>query len=308
MSKALHSVVLTALLTLIMTGSAVSRAEPGGGTGTARAATGDAHAGRGKEQAVRMKVELLGKLVNESAAAKRVAGSSDAEARELLENAADAWRRSAAALESGQLRVAGRDAERGLADLADASRRVKDAQREQRLARERYDSLRKRVLSFSEAFSRVLEEKPGEPANRWLDQSKVSRLLDEAEALAREDDHESANLRLEQAANAVETALSEARHQETLLHKLTFETLEDEYNYELQRNDSYALLVDLLGRKSQQAGNRLQNLQRMLGENQTLREDAQDLYERGEVDAAILALEEATQRLARTLRASGVAF
>jgi hypothetical protein len=255
-----------------------------------------------------MKVELLGRLVNESAAAQRIAQSSDGQARELLDSATGAWQRAVQALESGQLRVAGRDAERGLADMADATRRVKDAGRERRLARERYDRLRKRVLSFSEAYRRVLAEKPDAPATGWLDQSEVSRLLEEAGALAGEGEHASANRRLEQAANAVESALSEARHRETLLHELTFTTPEEEYSYELQRNDSYALLVDMLGTKRQQTDTGLQYLQRMLGENETLRKDASELYERGQVDAAIQALEEATRQLARTLRASGLAF
>ena len=259
-------------------------------------------------RAIDSKVKLLSKLVNESAAATRISTSKNAQAQLLLANARAAWQEAATALESGELTVAEQQVKQGLQAMQSASGMVQDAGRVKLAQQQRYQELRKRVLSFSEAFQRAVAEKPGEPVSDYANLDEVSGLLQEAEDLAHNGDYVKANQRLAKAADDVELALSVARDKETLIHELKFESPEEEYAYEIQRNKGYQQLIDLLKQKRVGSDTRLVYVQKMIVENDKLCEDAEALVKKGDIQAAIRELEKGTSRLERALRASGVAF
>ena len=88
-----------------------------------------------------------------------------------------------------------------------------------------------------------------------------------AEALAQKGDYLAANKHLFQAANLVEAALTRARDKETLVHQLKFETPEDEYAYELQRNNSNQLLIVVVKRKKPPQGTNIKYIEKLVAEN-----------------------------------------
>ncbi|MEN8760897.1 MAG: hypothetical protein ABF290_00585 [Thiogranum sp.] len=259
-------------------------------------------------RAIDSKLKLLGKLVNDSTAAKRITASTNEQALELLANAREAWQHATAARESGDLNASEQHVKQGLDTISAASRMVEDVGRVQLMQQQRYQQLRKRVLSFSEAFQRAVAEKPGQSVGDYLDQPGVSGLMLEAEGLAHKGDYVAANRRLVQAADAVEQALSLARDKETLVHELKFDSPEDEYAYEIQRNKGYQQLIDLLKHKRTGSDTKLVYVQKMVVENDRLCEEAEVLVKQGDVQAAIRELEKGTVKLERALRASGFAF
>jgi hypothetical protein len=259
-------------------------------------------------RALNSKLILLGKLVNESTTATRITASSNEQAHELLANARKAWQEATAARDSGDINASEQHVKQGLATISAASRMVEDVGRVQQAQVQRYQQLRKRVLSFSEAFQRAVAEKPGQSLSGFLDQAEVSGLIQEAEALAHKADYVAANQRLVKAADAVELALSQARDKETLVHELKFDSPEDEYAYEIQRNKGYRQLIDLLKHKRADSDTKLLYVQKMVVENERLCEDAEALFKQGDTQAALKQLEKGTDKLEMALRASGMAF
>ena len=259
-------------------------------------------------RALNSKLILLGKLVNESTTATRITASSNEQAHELLANAREAWQEATAARDSGDINASEQHVKQGLATISAASRMVEDVGRVQQAQVQRYQQLRKRVLSFSEAFQRAVAEKPGQSVSGFLDQAEVSGLIQEAEALAHKADYVAANQRLVKAADAVELALSQARDKETLVHELKFDSPEDEYAYEIQRNKGYQQLIDLLKHKRADSDTKLLYVQKMVVENERLCEDAEALFKQGDTQAALKQLEKGTDKLEMALRASGMAF
>ena len=259
-------------------------------------------------RALNSKLILLGKLVNESTTATRITASSNEQAHELLANAREAWQEATAARDSGDINASEQHVKQGLATISAASRMVEDVGRVQQAQVQRYQQLRKRVLSFSEAFQRAVAEKPGQSFSGFLDQAEVSGLIQEAEALAHKADYVAANQRLVKAADAVELALSQARDKETLVHELKFDSPEDEYAYEIQRNKGYRQLIDLLKHKRADSDTKLLYVQKMVVENERLCEDAEALFKQGDTQAALKQLEKGTDKLEMALRASGMAF
>jgi len=259
-------------------------------------------------RAINSKLKLLGTLVNESTTATRITASSNEQAHELLADAREAWQNATAARDAGDIDASEQQVKQGLETMSAASRMVEDVGRVQREQQQRYQQLRKRVLSFSEAFQRAVADKPGRSISDFLNRAEVSGLLKEAESLAHQADYVTANQRLVKAADAVELALSLARDKETLVHELKFDSPEDEYAYEIQRNKGYQQLIDLLKHKRAESDTKLLYVQKMVVENERLCEDAEALFKQGDTQAALRELEKGTDKLEMALRASGMAF
>jgi hypothetical protein len=263
---------------------------------------------RAQRDALSRKLQLLDRLLRESPAAARIEQSDDTEAQRLLAEARDAHREATRRYQAGDLAEAETQIDDGLMAMTDASRRVTDTRYQAQQQRKRYESLSERVTTFLEAFHRVVAEKQGEPVAGLLDEESVSRETAQAAALAEQGDYASANKRLKLVAAAIEVALSEARREETLLHELKFDSPEQEYTYEKQRNQAYKLLIDLLQSKQSVSETALAHMKSMVLQNEQLRSEADALARSGDTKAAIAKLEKGTESLARALRASGLVF
>ena len=106
----------------------------------------------------------------------------------------------------------------------------------------------------------------------------------------------------------VDNALSDARHNEVLLHELKFESPEEEYSYEVSRNDSYVILIDLSQKKSTISQAEITYVQNLINENAQLRAQAEELANKGDIEKGIAVLEKGTDKLSRALRISGASF
>lgn len=252
------------------------------------------------------KLQLLEKLLQGSPIVKRVERGGNSQAEALLAMARVSLVQAEEEYYAGQYEAAEAAANQGLNAVTTASRMVVDRRYEEAGDREHYQQLRKRVLSFTEAFQRVVVEKQGQDIAGMLDQQKVGELLLDAEDLAQKGNYAMANKRMTEAADAVEYALSRARDKDTLLHELKFDTPADEYSYEKQRNKSYELLVDIL--EKERKGKGLEDVRAAIELNRRRRTEADELVDGGDVAAAIKKLEEGTDILARALRRSGLAF
>lgn len=260
------------------------------------------------EDALSHRLGLLERLVHEERLVKRITDSDDKEARRKLAEAQEMWEQAEVKREVGNHNAAVEFTRQGLAAVSAASRLVGDAGRKVEYDRAHYEKLRKRVLSFSEAFQRVVVEKPGQDIAALLDRDKVSGLLNEAEGLAVQGDYKGANRQASMAASIVEQALASARDRDTLLHELSFATPEEEYEYEKQRNMSYRLLVNMLEREKTVNSTALAQVRAAVEENDGIRKTAERMAQRGEMAEAIRQLEQGTDQLARVLRMSGLAF
>lgn len=259
-------------------------------------------------RALSSKLQLLGRLVHGEDLVRRVTASDDEEARRALARAQELWQLADASFATGDNEAAGNYAGEGLAAVTAVSRMVVDTRRRNSEDKARYETMRKRVLSFTEAFQRVALEKQDRAVAGLLNQPEVTRLLGEAEQYAARDDYAHAIEHVTHASDLVETALAKARDRDTLLHELKFDTPEDEYSYEEQRNMSYRMLVEILEREKADNPEGLASIRKAVEENTRIREEAEGLMKRGDVRAAIGRLEEGTETLARVLRMSGLVF
>jgi len=253
------------------------------------------------------KLKLLDALTMNSTVARRIEESSNNAAKQSIAKAKGFGIKARRLLEAGRDEAAEQMADSALRAVTEASQLVADQSRVRQIEEQRYGELRSRILSFREAFERIAVEKRDGQVRALLDQGDIDVLFGASESLAAKGDFGAANAKLEAIAAAVESAVSTARHQETLTHELKFDSPAEEYAYEQQRNRSYEMLIGLLQSRPASHAARV-NVQKMLERNETLRDDARTLADRGETEAALEKLELATEYLVRTLRMSDLAF
>lgn len=250
------------------------------------------------------KLGLLAKMLEGDAMNKRVAASGNAVAQEKMQQARAAHQ-SALALQAGGdhagAEAGANDALRLLREaLKAADNRTVDEER----AKADYAARRERVLGFRDAYLRIQAEK-SRARGGVLDDDQLNALITQAESLARQGRHEEGSQLLARAGGMLEQALTRLRDKETLVHELKFASVEEELQYERNRNQSYALLLDLVVSEKRTAG--LQEMVRKaIAENQAARARADATASGSDARGALKILEGATATLAQTLRAAGV--
>ena len=175
------------------------------------------------------------------------------------------------------------------------------AEKKQRDFEDRLDS----INALMEAHDRVSEEKGKQTEGIELKQlvlDKVSR----ANALLKSGQVDEARQVLDEAYIAAKIAINTLRGGDTLVRSLHFETKEEEYNYEIDRNDTHQMLIKILSKDKNASGGVDKMVQNFMDKAVHLRHEAEKQASSGDYEAAIKTLEESTKNLVRALRSSGV--
>lgn len=281
-----RGVVVAALLALA---TSVGAAQPGG-----------ASAGTSGNR-----LQFVRSLIEESSAAKRIEQSHNAEAKARREAARELHRQAVAAHDAG-------DAARTEKLLNEASRTLFDAVHlaEQdgsfRAKKEKdYDNRLSSVNALVSAHERICEEKRCEAAERAEVKRGVDDRVAESRRLRAQGDIDAARTRLDQAYVAIKVAIEHRRSGDTLVRSLQFKSKEEEYRYELDRNDTHRMLIRILAEDRVQ-GNAAATMQKLLEQAALLRAQAEKEAAGGQFENAIQTLEGATRELQKALRGAGI--
>ena len=272
--------------------------------------SGNAYAVDDRERSASIynKVKLLDWLVHDSPTSKRIEESPDEEARAQLKRAQDMWEQAVEHSERSEFELAEGHINAGLKLMTKVSRKVKDEDKVKQARIELYRQVKDHVDMFVVAFDRIEKEKGGEHVSNLLDRDQLDTVITKAESKYAEGDLAMANHLIGQAADMVDNALSDARHKDVLLHELSFESLEEEYAYEIDRNESYVKLIDLMQKKTTPSDASASYVRKLVAQNAQLREQADALAKKGELEKSISVLEKGTDKLSRALRMSGASF
>lgn len=261
-----------------------------------------------KFNALYNKVKLLGWLVNDSPVSKRIENSDDTQAKQQLKRSQEMWQQAVEHSEKSEYELAEVHISEGLKLMTSLSREVKDEDRVKQARIDLYKQVKQHVDMFVTAFDRIAEEKGEQNVRELLDRKELNAVMSEANSAFEDGELVLANHLLRQAADMVDNALSDARHEDVLLHELSFENLEEEYAYEVSRNESYVMLIDIMQKKSTTSQASASYVQNMIDANEKLRQQADELISNGKLEQGITMLEKGTDKLSRALRVSGAQF
>lgn len=244
------------------------------------------------------------RLIEESSAAKRIEASGNTEAKARREEARGIHRQALAAHAEGNHKRADELLTQATHLMFEAVQLADSKGDVNRKKVRDFDARVESVNALTTAFGRICDEKKCDPSERKQIVENVTDKVAQAKRQRDSGDLDAARARLDEAYVAIKIAVEHQRSGDTLVRSLSFANKEEEYHYELDRNDTHQMLIKLLLEEG--GGSKAADLQQFLQEAKALRTQAEKEAGAGKFDAAVQSLENSTTQLVKALRRAGI--
>jgi hypothetical protein len=246
-------------------------------------------------------VESVGKLLTSSSAARQIESSKVPEAMQRHARARDLHREAKAALDQG-------NPEKAAAHLSEARSTFFDAVRlaapEEVSAKKNENDYLLRVESVQAllgAYKRISDEKAAKGVADTV--AQIDKSLAAGAALAKERKFKEARTEVDRGYLVAKAGLTNLRSGDTLVRSLNFANKEEEFHYELDRNNTHQMLIKVLVDEKKASDEMIKSF---LNKGQALRVQADQAAASKSWGEAVRLLEEATTELMRAIRNAGI--
>lgn len=255
-------------------------------------------------ETTQQRLAAISTLIETSSGARQVESSGNATARSKRTAARVLWRTADAAFRDGDYASASSLLDEAAKAMFDAVRQA--APEEVTAAKERidFDARMASTEALLAAQKRIVKEKGIKKAEEFI--KGAEELLKRASSLATSGELKPARAVLDQAYLSVKAAVRGLRSGDTLVRSLNFANKEEEYHYEIDRNDTHSMLVTILLAEKRANASLDAMVQRALAQAALHRKAAEAFVGKGDHDAAVRALEDSTRELMRAIRGAGV--
>lgn len=245
-------------------------------------------------------------LIDSSSVARQIETSGDSAARSKRDSARLIHREAAMAWRAGDAAQAARLLDQATREMMDGARLAKPEQVAAEKARRddaaRLDSVR----ALLGAQQRISQEKGAPPEAAEATRS-IGQQLAQAEQLAAAGKLAAARTAIDRAYLAARVSIETLRRGDTLVRSLHFATPREEYDYELDRNETHRMLIDVvLADRRDASGAMPAGMQAFVDRAVSLRGNAETQARGGDHAGAVRTLEASTRELVRAIRAGGL--
>lgn len=254
-----------------------------------------------REQLVR-RVQQVGTLIESSSAARQIESSGESAAREKRDNARLIHREAAALLQAGDDDAAARLLDQAAREMMAGARLARPEQVAGAKDRRDFDARMDSARALLAAQLRITREKGNAPEAAEATR-RIEGLVAQAEARAAAGQLDEARPLIDRAYLTARVSIESLRRGDTLVRSLQFASPREEYDYEVDRNDTHRMLIQMLLADRKDAASLMASFVARAAE---LRAQAEAAAARGEHGGAIKALEDATRELVRAIRAGGI--
>lgn len=251
------------------------------------------------------RMKAVGFLLEQSSAARQIEASGDAGARARRERAQESYRQAQLALQAGNPAEASQLLGAASALMLEGARLAAPAEVNGEKQRRDFDARLASVKTLLAADLRIGVEKHATPEAKAASHA-VESLLTEATQLAAAGKLAEARPLLDRAYLVAKTAVSSMRRGETLERSVHFASKREEYEYEIERNNTHRALVQSLLADERSAQRAQGAVQESLQAAARLRGEAESKSAAGEYQGAIGQLERSTRELLRAIRGLGI--
>ena len=294
--------VLAAVCTLASPLLAQTAAQPANESAATRLA-----AGKIDKDQLAFNIESVGKLLEVSSAAKQVEASKAPEALARREKARELYKQAKAALNAGDLSKSSALLTETRAAFFDAVRLAAPEEVTAKKLEADYRARLDSVNALLAAYKRVSSEKKS--STKTVDETvgQIDKSLAEAARLADGGKFKEGRAELDRAYLVAKVGISSLRSGDTLVRSLNFSSKEEEYQYEVDRNDTHLMLVKVLVEEKRATNPMLdKQVQVFMNKARELRVSAEAAAAKKDHQRAIELLEESTAELVRAIRNAGV--
>lgn len=252
-------------------------------------------------------IESVGKLLNESSAAKQVEASKVPEALERQQKARELHAAAKQALDKGDLDRCNQLLKESRATFFDG---VRVAAPEEVVAKKLEADYKARLDSVNAllgAYKRVANEK-GSNAKQVNDTvAQIDKSVAEAAKLAQAGQYKEGRAELDRAYLVAKAGVNNLRSGDTVVKSLKFASKEEEYHYEVDRNDTHQMLIKVLAEEKRATNPSLdQQITGHVAQATQLRKVAEAAAAKKDYAEAIKQLEASTAELVKAIRNAGI--
>lgn len=253
------------------------------------------------------RLQSVATLIESSSAARQIESSGDAAARERRDSARLLHREAAALAQRGDGAQAARVLDQATREMMTGARLARPEQVAGEKARRDFDARLESTRALLAAQRRIAQEK-GAPPQAEQGAARIETQLAEAERLAAGGRLDDARAVLERAYLSARVSIESMRRGDTLVRSLTFASKREEYDYELDRNETHRMLIQVIvaDRRERGAADAMPLMQGHVERAAALRREAEGQAREGRHDAAVQTLEASTGELLRAIRAGGL--
>jgi hypothetical protein len=254
---------------------------------------------------VSSRLVYVGRLLTESSAAQKVDASGNTEAIEMKAQAQAHFEEARKLSENGDNETAEGELREAIRLMTLAARAANGDAKVSQKQTDDYGTRKESVTALAKAHDRIASEKGMKDMNRTL-QDKVAADLAVSDELLAQGKGDEARAMLDATYESVKASLEGLRGGDTLVRELNFETPEDEYLYELDRNDTHRMLVEVLLAEKMQASPMRKTADEFIAKAGELRKQAEKVAGKKKFEEAIGLLEASTKEFIRAIRSAGV--
>lgn len=252
-------------------------------------------------------MESVGKLLESSSAARQIESSKAPEAMARRDRAREIYKSARASLNAGDLEKANSQLAEVRAAFFEA---VRLAAPEEVTAKKLEADYRARLDSVNAllgAYRRVASEKGSASKTVSETVAQIDKSVAEAARLAQGGKYKEGRAELDRAYLVAKAGISSLRSGDTLVRSLNFASKEEEYHYEIDRNDTHQMLIKVLVEEKRAANPMLdQQVQGFVAKAKELRSAAESAAAKRDHAQAVKLLEESTAELVRAIRNAGI--
>ena len=252
---------------------------------------------------VEQRLVSVGRLIEASSGARQVESSGDPQAQAARTRAKVLHRQAEQAFAAADYASATRLLDEAAKAMFEGVRKASPGEVLGEKERRDFESRLASTQSLLDAQRRIANEK-GIAARDAELVKRIESLLAEARRLAGAGDVTAARVSLDQAYLLAKASVGSMRSGDTLVRSVSFASKEEEYRYEIDRNDTHRMLIDVLGRDRGRQGDPA--LETAVREAGRLRTAAEEQAARGDYAGGIRTLDESTRELVRAIRGMGV--
>lgn len=250
------------------------------------------------------RVNFLNKLLSTSTGSKQVLKSDNPEVKALHQKAKSLYEQAKSEFDKGNNKQGSALLDESAKTMFGAIRLATPVTAGKVKEERDYLKEKKSVLALSKAYNRVADEK-NYTGNKQIN-AKVDHFVEIADALSDSSKFVQAKSELDKAYQLLKISIETIRGGETLVRSLDFASPEEEYHYELDRNDTHNMLVTLLVEGKNVSNFTQQQVDKFTDLAKSMRIEAEQSAHNGEFEEAIIMLEQSTKQLVRAIRSAGI--
>lgn len=252
-----------------------------------------------------LKIEFVEKFLSVSTVAKKVQASSDPDVMELYSQAQDSLQQAKIAYQAQQYAAAIAAANQALQVMFKAGKAASPGAALEKIKKD-FQKQKESIAVLLAALERVAVEKNLDIAATQTIVGQVADLSEAAEQLFAAGKIKEAQGIQKIAYEKVKAELIQLRDGETLTKTLSFASAEEEYHYEIDRNDTHQMLLQMLLQTKQLSDYAKEMIEKLRPQAEQLRQEAEAQAKEGAFDQAIETLNNATKNYVRCIRMAGV--